>query len=259
MGESASAVVAFLTIVTTFVAIVMLVDLGGRPDPGLRVPGIASAALAVAGFIVLIWTNFRRDLVPDFLRSISLRFFERDGFCFLPQVIVRRGIPHVRVWYQNRYEKACEAMVVLCPGKTFLMGSQAGITARIHLRCPGGGFGVAEVPVELPVAGAGNVVIHEVGAQVRYPDGGGRLLRFRAGERVGEPQMSALDIGLTVAAAAVGHLLIRSPAKLKLQLPQAASLPLPADPPAAAEVLWQPGRPTEGVAPRLAEVLRGEC
>ncbi len=86
------------------------------------------------------------------------------------------------------------------------------------------------MPLSVPTRYQGAVQKFDIGARVQFPQGRGKMLRFRDGIRVGSARFQQKrDHVLTVAAAAAGIVLITHPASIKLRLPQNVAESTPED------------------------------
>ena len=69
--------------------------------------------LTIGSLGLLIWSLFRRDKVPDFLKTVPGRMLERDGFCFKVLANPVKGRCYLDLHFQSRYERPSRAIVVL--------------------------------------------------------------------------------------------------------------------------------------------------
>jgi hypothetical protein len=100
------------------------------------------------------------------------------------------------------------------------------------------------VPWAVPDKFQGKTQALDVAANVRYPEGKGKMVRYRGGVQVGKASTDAWKVALTVAAAMAGHITVTSPAKVKLPLPRNVFETVPDDAPIVTEILWQPANAT---------------
>ena len=190
------------------------------------------------------WSKRRRDLAPDFLSKISPTFFEQDGFTFVVGTEVVGGVCHLSVWFQNRYERACEAIVLVRTSERLLAPQRHLPDARVSVTCQPGAFGKALVPWPLPLELQGGKVLLDVMAKRKYRRGRGKLLRNRTGLSVGSAPQSAVSDTLRVLGVLVGihggHA-----ARTEIQLPRnVASTPTPRLE-ERTETIWRLGDPID--------------
>ncbi|MGD0898115.1 MAG: hypothetical protein ABR915_09795 [Thermoguttaceae bacterium] len=131
-------------------------------------PGLGALAL----FLRL---HFRRDLVPDYLSQHCGRFFESNGLCFCLSLLREDGIAVFRVMFQGRYTGKALAQIAIRPQGT------RQTTATPEIECGPASFGIVSIPTAVPARYQGQGITFEVGATVRYPEGKGKMVRFRAG------------------------------------------------------------------------------
>jgi hypothetical protein len=117
-------------------------------------------------------------LVPDFLAHCSRTFFERDGFCFTISLDREDGAAMFTIMFQNRYTGRSIARVALRPS-----GSSLAVSSP-PIKCGPAGFGVIKFPVAIPARHEGKAAIFQLAAQVDYPQGKGREVRFLTGRSV---------------------------------------------------------------------------
>jgi len=190
------------------------------------------------------WAKRRRDLAPDFLAQLSANFFEQDGFAFVVGTEVLEGVGYLCVWFQNRYERPCEAMVLVRTSERWLAPQRHLPDAKVSLTCQPGAFGKALVPWPLPLELQGRKVLLDVMARRKYPRGRGKLLRRRTGLRVGSAPQSAISDALKVLGVLGGCHGGRA-ARTEIQLPRdVATTPLLTLQPHP-ETIWRFGDPTD--------------
>jgi hypothetical protein len=217
--------------------------------PASKEPGVWW--FRIGGPIVLILaTSFylratrRRDKAPDFLSRIAGSFFERDGFAFMITTEVAADACHLCVWYQNRYEKACEAEVMVRTSERWLAPQRHLPDARVKIECQPAAFGKALVPWPLPVKLQGRKVLLDVMAKRKYRHGRGKLLRYRAGLAVGSVPFSAVSDALSILAVMSLHGGGRA-ARTEIQLPQNVSSSPTPDLRKNNQTIWKLGDPID--------------
>jgi hypothetical protein len=128
-----------------------------------------------AGLILYAKLHYRPDLVPEFLSQHCKRFFERSGICFDISLVVRDGVVVLVVMFQGRYSRSALVQIALRP-----LGSQQATVAP-EFECGPAAFGIVSLPTPIPARYQGQHTTFEVGATVRYPQGKGKMVRFRDG------------------------------------------------------------------------------
>jgi hypothetical protein len=193
---------------------------------------------------VLVWAQYRRSKVPDILTQRCKKFFEKDGFCFILVPESREGVCLLNVWYENRYERSCESVLVVKPAKGFFLTRQDIQGLVVKVNCGPAGFGVHSVPFPIPLPYQGTRQKFEIGASTYYPQGRGKMVRYRGGMAVGEAENNwkkGFKTVLTVAGLAAGHIVISSPAIFTVQLPANVAAEIPEGFEPEAKELWTLG------------------
>jgi len=243
MGESTKSVCALLMIVGIIAAV--FAWMADRPDAttwGFRI-GAPITALLALGLILKL--HFRPDLEPDYLRSLTGTYFNRDGFCFAFVVTPIDGIAFMHAYFQTQYDTPCVGRIALRPARGFFM-SRASIDAiTFEVECPPSGFGFARIAIPLPVKVQGKRQSFEVGASAQYPDGKGRRIRFHDGVflRSNTNFGNSFGIALTIAGAATGSIVLSKPATATVALPAGVAEDIPHGLTPETRVLWQRGDP----------------
>jgi hypothetical protein len=126
------------------------------------------------------------ERLPDLLRERVGTYFETDGLCFAPQIeTTADGAARMAVYYQNRYTGRATATIrVLPPRRAWLLSRHDLPAPAFTFTCPGGAFGVTRAPFAIPHAYQGQRITFSIRAHVRFAEGRGELLRFRAGQHV---------------------------------------------------------------------------
>jgi hypothetical protein len=176
----------------------------------------------------------RRDLAPDYLGLASRSCFERDGFCFTVSLDREDRAATFTIMYQNRFAGRAVAGIAMRP-----VGSSLAVYSP-YIQCGPAGFGVAKFPAAVPSRHQGKFVTFEIGADVDYPDGRGREVRFRDGWPV--HHNAQFDRLPAVPRALPGRLIeciLIKAATVRLMLPIGAVEELPDDETGHAEELWK--------------------
>lgn len=216
------------------------------------------AVMALGSLFGCVWRPRRGpETLVDHLAQITPGYFERDGLCFaFAPAFEENGRCVMNVFFQNRYSGASQARLLLTPPKSFL-GKRVVEPVDVAFPCEGGAFGVLRMYWDVPDHAEGTEVKFSVKADVGYPEGRGRELRFREGVQASSTGVGfAILIGILFGA--VGTMVIISPSFLKMRLPRSdgkirggsqAGKNLP-----SLETLWRPDLPTGGFAVKSAEV-----
>ncbi|HMJ64147.1 MAG TPA: hypothetical protein VK615_02260 [Candidatus Binatia bacterium] len=217
--------------------------------PAAQEPGVWW--FRIGGLIVLavvIWIGFwagrRPDLAPDFFATRNGSFFESDGFAFRVGSEVHDGICHLCVWFQNRYERACEATVLVCTAERWLAPQRHLPACKVSMSCLPGAYGKALAPWPLPMELQGRKVQLDVMASREYPGGQGKLVRLRTGLSVGSVPRSAVSDVLGVLGV-FGGIHTGRAARAEIQLPQNVAEKPPPPFEERTETIWKLGDPID--------------
>jgi hypothetical protein len=240
MGESVKAILSLVMIVAAFVAAFGWIE--DQPDQTTWILRIGAPLIGVLALAVLLKLQFRKDRAPDLLGELLGNYFNRAGFCFAFTVDATDGICRIHAYFQNQYERPCVGRVALRPGRGFFLTRVKIDTFVFEIPCDGGAFGVASLPISLPLQLQGKRQSFEVGASVEYPEGKGRRLRYRDGQflRTNTNFGNAFATALTVAGALGGQIVLSSPATVTLQLPNTAVEQAPEEAAPQLQTLWKP-------------------
>ncbi len=216
-----------------------------KPDSltwSIRVGGLVVVAVGLALFLRV---HFRRDEAPDFLRRLKLAFFDRGGFCFAFVVDSTDGVCVLSAYFQNRHERRCHGTIAMRPARGFFMTRPTFDAIAVVIDCEPAAFGVARVPIPVPAASQGKRMKFEVGASVDYPEGKGRMLRFRDGIvlRTNSSFGNAIGTSFAVAGLLTGQIILSTPATVTLDLPIGVAAVVPTDWPAEVQTIWRLGDP----------------
>lgn len=254
MGQNTRQLLQLILIVCAFTAVIVWAA-PLIPSTGV----LAIRIFAPIATIAMSWVVYKVSRMPgkypDHLAAIRRRYFERTGLAFAPRFEINNGVAFLCFYFQNRYEREVYATMVMQPGlRSFRYARHPLPVMSMAVRCPGGGFGVARLPMEIPANLQGRKVRFEVAADIKYPSRRGKLLHQRGGLRVGPT--SRLSQGrrlLDTLAVALFFGIIHEhrPAGLSLVLPSQVS-DQPADRQRGLELLWQPPAAADASPPRLA-------
>lgn len=222
------------------------------PTPVIWGVRVGLAVLTVGSFAAVVLSMTRKDRAPDYLRKVARNYFNRDGFCFVPAATEMDGVAFLELYFQNHFEKPCNATVALRPARGFFMTRAKFDAIAVRIECEGGAFGVARLAVPVPAKLQGKRQRFEVGASVAYPDGKGSRLRFFDGVYLRSNQnfRDAFSKTLKVAYFAVGGLHLQSPATAEIDLPKNVDEDFGGDAYLDVQTLWKLGdSPLASVAP----------
>lgn len=197
-----------------------------------------------------IWLKVRRQRRPpetlrDHLGLVADDYFGRNGLCFafVPKVVAR--VCWMHVYFQSRHGHPCVCRIVLqSPRRAFSLNRAWGPNLDVTIRCDGGAFGVCRVEMPIPAEMQGKAYKAEVGAFTRFPNGPGKIVRFREGMSVSPPAGGAGHAASTALLLLAG--VTSRAATVILQLPSGvATLPTQSAAPVI-QILDRPELPTGG-------------
>ncbi len=198
-------------------------------------------SLATGSFGLLLWSILRRDKVPDFLGKIDGSAFERDGFCFKIGTRFDDGRCLMFVHFQTRHDHPSRMKLVLQSSQGFFLNRPNFASMTVEIDCPAGGYGVTTFPWPVAKKLAGKTLSIDVAGDVRYPEGKGKMIRYRGGLPVGSAGSNPWNTALTVAGALGGMIVLTKPAKMKLKLPKDIDENIDENAPIETQILWQLG------------------
>lgn len=199
------------------------------------------AVVLLSSFSVGLWWP-RTDLAPDFLFERTGSYFERDGFCFSVVPTVEDELVLLRVYFQNRFERPCNAAFALRQAAS-RMGRNKDNLLELSLTCEGGAFGVITAPAAVPAKYQGKRVKINVAARCHYPNGKGKQLRFKTAAKVDNDLSFGGGWGTNVSTGAMvlGSISVSDPAHVSFQMPVGVRETLPPGLEPSAEEFWQLG------------------
>jgi hypothetical protein len=203
--------------------------------------------IAVAAVGWFVFDSLRRDRAPDFLKKHFKSFFDGGGLGFVIVPCEDRGVCRFEVYFQNRYERPCRATVGLRPASGLFNSQPFFPPVFIEIDCPGGAFGHTSCPVGVPYEAAGQVIAFSVGARVVYPQGKGRILRYRDGITLRyDHNFHSTFVSVFQGLALLGGgLLFSRPAGTTMTIPYGVEEFVPIQARERTEIHWQPGDPEE--------------
>lgn len=221
------------------------------------IPFAIVAAVAVATSAVLIWSFFRKDRAPDFLRLLRGRLLERRGMCYVITPAVRGNVFTLQVHFQNRYAGDCSALLQIQPATQFVTGRRRDLRPlTIEFHCPGGAFGIVVIPWGIPSAYQGKRQKLDLTGDTAYLTSRQRLLRIRSGAAMPPPGTARGSSASNVLALLLGGILGlwlqeaatrrgASPVQTSFRLPAGVAKEVPTDVEPTMAVLWRPGMPVD--------------
>jgi hypothetical protein len=214
-----------------------------RPSPLMSVLKYACplvSVLAIAGFLKL---HIRADAVPDYLHRKFRSYFNRGGFCFALQPAAVGGVGYLNVYFQNQQDAPLIGRIALRPARGFFLGRAPLTPVAVEIRCESAGYGVAKVPIAVPLDLQGKKQSFEAGASAEYPSGKGPTLRFRDGIvlRANSDFKNIFGTALAVAGALTGVINYQSPAGMAIELPTGVAEEVPPDQRPEITTLWKLG------------------
>jgi hypothetical protein len=253
MSESVQAVLALLMIIGIMGSVVVFT--GDR----VNWPAFAGMlALAIGSLGLLIWSLFRRDKVPDFLKKVPGRMLERDGFCFKVLASSVKGRCYLDLHFQSRHERPSRAIIVLLPTKDLFLLRPGVASMTVEIECPAGGYGMTSVPWPVAKKAQGKARWIDVGADVVYPEGRGKMIRYRGGLQVRTAGRDTWRAIMTVAGAMGGIIVLSRPARVKLRFPTNVEESVDDDLPILTKVMWKLGDPPVPPSPRKSLAIDRE-
>lgn len=135
--------------------------------------------MAVVSALVFAKLHFRKDSAPDFLYELGGRYFDRRGFCFTPKIVVEDQVALLSVFFQNRFERRCIGGCILQHEVGAFSRGAVLPAILFNTECPPGGFGVVRIPLGIAQELQGKRIRFRLGGMAKFPDGTGRMLRFR--------------------------------------------------------------------------------
>ena len=205
---------------------------------------IVGPLVAVAGLIGFLLVHFRRDQTPDYLYRACGKYFDRGGLCFSFITSIVDEICFLNLFFQNRYDQPCGGRVLLRPAKG-LFGNRNVEAILFEIQCDAAAFGVTRLALPIPESIQGKRQAFEVGASVEYPNGRGRMVRFRDGIVIRDNTdfRKTFRTAATVLLATHGHLLLFKPAKFTMSLPLNVAESVPEVLVPETEIFWKLGDP----------------
>lgn len=258
MRESIKAILGFFVIIGFGVAFVIIALTYEALKPKFLMIACAAFFIGIIALVMLLKMHFRKDLLPDFLSGIEKNFFEKNGFCFALKPKVENGFCILYIYFQNRYDRESLAYIVMQPSIGFFLNKRKIDSVHVRIKCNAAAFGLQKVPLPIPQKYQGKVQSFDIGANVSYPGGRGKMQRFRDGLRVGKAKINRMaDQMLTVAGMFGGAVVTSSPASFTFSMPGGVAETLPDDMHIdETETIWQLG---DDIPQDVKALLKDTC
>ncbi|QDU88092.1 hypothetical protein Pla175_14630 [Pirellulimonas nuda] len=192
-----------------------------HPDQLIWYGRVGSILVGLASVCGLLALTYRRDKAFDYLYGQVGKYLDRGGLCFGFAFGVNDGAATLNLFFQNRFDRPCETVVALrqVPGWMEVNDQNE---VQVSFACPGGAFGVVEIPFGVPQQFQGKTQKYYVGASTMFPEGKGVQLRFRNALPVrSDLQMqSGMREGVAVGGAALGMIAIVGKETVELTFPE---------------------------------------
>ena len=213
--------------------------------------------MGAAGF-GLAWLCAPRPLrseAPDVLGQVAGGYFERDGLCFAPRLVVEDGLCWFTVYCQNRFAHPAHGTAWFVPMEGMRnRGPHEVLPIAVDIGCAPGEAAAVSIPYPIARTWQGRIMVYDVFARVKYPDGRGAMVRGGEGSPVGELASDLFETLKTAGLLAVGVLSIpRGAASCELRFPDRVAEVVPAGVAPRREVLWELDVPTGGFPVSPAE------
>jgi hypothetical protein len=247
MAKSVESVCILIAIVGCVMAAVAWMD--NKPSATTSVCLYGGVLAVVAAVGVILYLQFRPDLIPDYLRAVDTSYFNRDGFCFTFKAEAIKGIACMTVYFQNQYARPCIGKIALRPAQKFWLNRAPIKAINYIIQCEPAAYGIARIAIPLAKELQGTRQSFDVGASVVYVKGKGRRLRFRHGLflRTNEKFGNSFETGVMIAHIATGHVLSAAagrlvghkPAQATISMPQGVAEQLPGEIRTQVKTLWR--------------------
>jgi hypothetical protein len=143
---------------------------------------VGSGGLLISCAVWMVYALWFEDKLPDNLgKVVGQVYYEADGLSFLPMIRVNHGQAELCVYYQNRYEEPCEAIIHLRPPRDGFVVRQGASDVHFAFKADGGDFGVIHQPIAVPEHLYGEVLDVKLAAASYYPRSHGARLRKTEG------------------------------------------------------------------------------
>jgi len=149
---------------------------------GLARHRLFSTLLFAFSGAALFWALCFEDKLADTLGGYAGGiYYEQNGLCFIPVMRKEGDQAYIHVYFENRYENDCNAIIHLRPPLEAIQHRPDARDVHFSFSCPGGGVGVIQQPVAVHPRLQGTVVEVQLAAAVNYPHSQGDQLRSHKG------------------------------------------------------------------------------
>lgn len=184
----------------------------------------ASSALFVINVLFLIWALKFEDKLPDLLAEHTGGiYYEQNGLCFMPVMRKEEDRAFLCIYYENRYENACDTIVHIRPPRNAIQHRPDAYDMHFAFQCPGGAVGVIQQPVAVHPKLQGQVIDVKVAAAVNYPHNKGDQLRSHKGLPCGTFQVDWGENFRTGMHELSGEIELYDPVTVRLPIPREVS------------------------------------
>lgn len=183
-----------------------------------------SAVFFVLNAIALIWALKFEDKLPDRLAGLTGGiYYEQNGLCLMPVMRKQEDRAYLCVYFENRYENPCDAIVHLRPPPNSIQHRPDAYDIHFAFSCPGGAVGVLHQPVAVHPRLQGQVIDVKFASAVNYPHAKGDKLRSKNGLRCGTFEVDWGESFRTGSHELSGEIELIDPVTIHLALPREVS------------------------------------
>ncbi len=156
--------------------------MAGAETPSLLLQRLGSTGLFILACAGLCWALCFEDKLPDTLgKYAGGLYYEQNGLCFIPVMRKEGEQAYIHIYFENRYENDCNAIIHLRPPPESIQHRPDAEDIHFSFSVPGGGVGVIQQPVAVHPRLQGSVIDVELAAAVNYPHTQGDQLRSHKG------------------------------------------------------------------------------
>lgn len=145
---------------------------------------IFSTLCLVMPIFTMIWLHRLPDLAPGFLAKMRGGPAERDGLHFVCKMEVEDSRGCMVVYYQNRYNRPCDAKISLRVQPSLFKDTEMP-KFTFNISAEGGEYGKQSMVWAIPRILQGKKANWDITAEIKYPKGRGTLLIGRSGLETG--------------------------------------------------------------------------
>jgi hypothetical protein len=141
-----------------------------------------SVGLFLLSGACLSWGLWFEDKLPDDLARLTGGiYYEHNGLCFVPVMRKEGEQAYINIFFENRFENDCNAIVHLRPPPESIQHRPDANDIHFAFAVPGGAVGVIRQPVAVHPRLQGSVIDVQLAAAVNYPHSQGEQLRSHQG------------------------------------------------------------------------------